>query len=146
MNDSILQQLRQSAAIADPVPDTVVRLARTAFAWAGDDTPVAEVVHDSSAQQIASTRSGDAARLIELTGGDVRVLLEVATTGAGRSVTGQLHPPQPATLQQRHPEGTTSEIPCDDLGRFELDDLQPGPFSLRVQLKDRLLTTEWVLL
>lgn len=145
-DDVILQQLRQSAAAADPVPDTVVRLARTAFTWAGEDAPVAEVVHDSSVQHVGSTRSADAARMIELTVGDIRVLLEVGSTGTHRSVTGQLHPPQPATIHHRHPEGETSDVAVDDLGRFELDGLPTGPFSLRITVGDQTLTTEWVLL
>jgi hypothetical protein len=45
---------------------------------------------------------------------------------------GQVIPPGPATVQFRHRDGTTTSADADELGRFSVASLRPGPVSLRL--------------
>lgn len=146
MNAELIRQLRASSAAADPVPEAVLHGARTAYAWAGDDSVVAGIAHDSAVDDVRTARGPSDARVLELVADAVRVSLEVVPQHARRSITGQLDPMRKAQVWRRRPDGATDQVAVDELGRFALDEVAAGPFSLRIDIGDRSVATEWVAL
>src|SRR5262249_18141563 len=70
-------------------------------------------------------------RLVSFAVGGMTIDVEVTSTGTGRTVMGQIVPPQRATVDIRHPRDMVT-VEADDLGRFRSGPLPPGPASLRL--------------
>lgn len=146
-DEELAEELRRLAAQADPVPTLLVQAAIDAFSWRDIDAELAELVFDSvfDTDEATLVRSSPDRRMVsfktpELTI-DVEVSVAVAGTAAGvevasaapgRSVMGQIIPPQRATVEIRHREGGVT-IEADELGRFQSEALQSGPMSLRLR-------------
>jgi hypothetical protein len=65
---------------------------------------------------------------------------------ATRRIVGQLVPPQVASVRITGGSGEQAHE-TDRLGRFDFDDVPPGPVRLSVRATDgTTVTTEWVLL
>ena len=58
--------------------------------------------------------------------------VEVTGAGPGRSVLGQIAPPQRAMVDIRGPQDTVT-VEADELGRFRSGPISPGPASLRLR-------------
>ena len=114
-------------AATDPVPDAVRAAARGAFAWRDVDRELAGIAADSLLVD-AAVRSHGGPRLLSFTTTAHTIDIEVNETGRTRQVVGQVIPAADGEIWVRgsdHPP-----VRPDDLGRFFLVDLPPGPFSL----------------
>ena len=144
--DDLTQQLRQNAA--DPPPESLLAAARAAYSWRTPEGQLVPSSYDSLLDEsLTSVRSGAGARLLSFGDDDLALDVEVSTTGATRSVLGQLSPPGPVEVTIRHGGAVESTVTADDLGRFEVGDLRPGPLSIRCNVlgTDANLYTDWVL-
>jgi hypothetical protein len=128
------EELRSLAGRLEPVPPALLRAAREAFAWRDIDHELAELVSDSllDSDDAMLVRSSGERRLVSFRARDVSIDVEVTRTAAGRSLLGQLTPPQRALVEIRRREDAIS-VEADDLGRFRSGPLRPGPASLRIR-------------
>jgi len=133
-DDELEQELRRLAARAEPVPAELVQAAEDAFAWRDIDAEIAELVYDSllDAEEASLVRGPAEQRMISFTAGGMTIDVEVTGAGPGRSVMGQITPPQRATVEIRHRQDTVT-VEADELGRFRSGTLPPGPASLRLR-------------
>jgi hypothetical protein len=147
--EELLSELRALAQAADPVPSEVSFAAKGSLAWRRIDADLAELTFDSLLEDaaLAGIRGGDTVRLVTFDAGDVSVEVEVTEAGDRRRVIGQLVPPQIARVEIRT-SADHHEVDADELGRFAIDQLPPGPASLRCRLTNsgRVVETGWVVL
>jgi hypothetical protein len=146
--EALVTELRAFGRRADPVPSEVLFQARGSLAWRRVDAELAELLFDSllSDELAAGVRGpGDGTRLISFEAGDLSIELEISETGSQRRMIGQIVPPQVATIELRS-SSQIQEVDSDELGRFGLDRIAPGPVSLRCRLVagDRTIETGWV--
>ncbi len=148
-DEKLLADLRDAGRL-DPVPLDAVAAARSSFAWRTLDSELAALRYDSLVddQALVGIRSAEPPpRLLTFEAPALTVEVEAAPNGSHRRLIGQLVPPQPARIDVRHPAGTIP-VEADDLGRFAVDDVPPGPVSLYVEgLGDNAVavTTDWFL-
>ncbi|HBW18475.1 MAG TPA: hypothetical protein DEH11_05400, partial [Actinobacteria bacterium] len=102
-DDELEEELRRTAASLDPVPPELLRAAADAFTWRTVDAELAELVYDSLVDEdaLALVRGGSDRRLLSFEAGGLSIDLEVSTAGAARELTGQLAPPQRASIEIR---------------------------------------------
>src|SRR2546423_120672 len=147
-DDHLVSELRAVANAVDAVPEPVVAAARASLTWRTIDAELAELAYDSLLDDaaLAGTRAGGdtGPRLLTFEAADMSVEVEVTEVGARRKLVGQLVPPAPATVEVRHPGGT-STVAADGLGRFSVDAVDAGPVSLRITVTGPV-TTAWVVL
>ncbi len=143
-DDELLDGLRAAASEADPVPEHVLAAARAARVWADVDVELLELRFDSLVDGgRTATRSGGGARVLRFAAHGATAELHLAGTGAV-AVVGQLDPAAGGEVELRHAGGAT-RAPVDDLGRFTLDGIPPGPATLRWDAPDgRRVRTAWV--
>lgn len=141
----LLSRLAQVAQRVDPVPSAVLAAAKASFTWRTVDDELAELTYDSTMlPALAGVRSngnGDARQLSFEAPGLV-VEMELSE---GRRLVGQVVPPQPASIELRHPGGAIA-VEADHLGRFAVADVPAGPVSLRCQGRtgSAAITTDWL--
>ena len=142
-----------AAGRLDDAPPEAVAAAKSAFFWHTMDQELAELTYDSllDPQALAGVRAGSATlapRRLTFESGDLTVELESTPSGpsgATRRLIGQLVPPQEGHVHVRHAGGGTT-VTADEMGRFTVPDLAPGPISLRVQPAGGAeVVTDWVL-
>lgn len=149
LDDSQLErELRQLAARLEPVPPELMTAAVDAFEWRDIDTELADLVYDSllDTDQAALVRGARDQRLFSFQAQHLTIDLEVTHTGQGRSLLGQVIPPQAGRVELRQQHRVTTVI-ADELGRFRSEPLPPGPLSLRLHTPgggDATVTTAWV--
>ncbi len=143
-DDVLLAGLRRIAAQADPPPASLHDTARGAFAWRDVDRQLAELVYDSTEDDmaLAGLRSDTAPWLLTFEA-EIIVEVEVVRTGASRRLVGQIVPPQEARIEVRH-AGGVSDVAADAIGRFACDGVARGPVSLRCRVGGRIIDTDWV--
>jgi hypothetical protein len=130
--EDLLQELRDVAERADPVPDAVLGAAKDAFIWRTVDTEIAQLLADSAAPVgAAGVRSGAPPRLLTFQGPGLEVEIEVADTGPTRRLTGQVVPPGPVHIVVRT-SAAALDIDADEMGRFTVGDVASGAVSLLV--------------
>ncbi|PZH09917.1 hypothetical protein C1I97_14540 [Streptomyces sp. NTH33] len=134
------QELRQAAAILDPVPDHLLQLAVDAYALHDLDVRIAELTFDSLVDAIPVRGATDTPRMLTFQAGDLTVDVEV--TGDG--LMGQVLPPQPARIEVLGGPQAGAALTADDLGRFTGDAPPSGPFALRLRAGGEAVVTEWL--
>ena len=145
VDDELLDELRALAARIDPVSDEALAAARSAIAWRTMDAELAELTADASMDpQLAGVRSTGAPTLLTFESPTVTVEIEVLETATGRRLLGQLVPAARADVEVRH-GGRTTVVEADEVGRFKVDDVVPGPVSLRCSAGSRTVETDWFL-
>lgn len=144
-------ELRLLAADKEQVPAELVQAAVDAFGWRDIDAELAELVYDSlaDADESSQVRSSPGQRLVSFAVGGTTIDVEVTAAGPGRTVMGQIAPPQRATVDIRYPRDTVT-VEADELGRFQSGQLPPGPASLRLRPPPggdgRPIVTDWIAL
>ena len=143
-DDELLATLGRGLDAADPVPESVLEGARAAFTWRNIDTELAQIVFDSNTE-LAGVRSEDINRQVTFEAPGVEIEVMVVENGTRRLV-GQLVPPAKRTVELVGSDSVLS-IDTDHLGRFDFDNIAPGPVRIVVRGADgqRLVQTEWVL-
>lgn len=133
--EHLLERLRELAGRRDAPPPHVVEAARAAFSWRTIDRELAELTYDSQADErpLAGVRGDAGPRMLTFECPSLTVECEITEVGSRRRLVGQVVPPQSAHLQARRGDGATVPIEADELGRFTVDDLEPGPLSLRCE-------------
>lgn len=143
-DDELLATLGQALDAADPVPESVLAGARAAFTWRNIDIELAQIVFDSNAE-LAGVRSEDINRQVTFEAPGVEIEVMVVENG-NRRLVGQLVPPVERIVELVGSDSVRS-VDSDHLGRFDFDDIAPGPVRIVVRGTDgeRLVQTEWVL-
>ncbi|MFI1164407.1 hypothetical protein ACH4UM_12460 [Streptomyces sp. NPDC020801] len=139
--DGLLEEeLRQAAAILDPVPDYLRQLAVEAYALHDLDARIAELTFDSLVDAIPVRGATDVPRMLTFQAGELTVDVEV--TGAG--LMGQVLPPQAARIEVLNGPRQGAALTADDLGRFTGEAPPAGPFALRLRTGGEVVVTEWL--
>ncbi|MGQ4436444.1 hypothetical protein ACN6K3_001006 [Streptomyces sp. SAS_260] len=142
-DDSLLEEeLRQAAAILDPVPAVLRQLAMDAYALYDMDARLAELTFDSLVDAIPVRGAMDVPRMLTFTAGDLSIDVEVTSEG----LMGQVMPPQPAGIEVLNgPQALRpTTLTADALGRFTGDAPPAGPFALRLRAGGEVVVTEWL--
>lgn len=127
----------------DPVPRGVVAAALGSFTWRDVDAELAELIEDSELAAAAVRGVGES-RLLTFEAASVTVVVEVTELAGGRRLLGQVVPPGVCRLEVRHGSGTTS-VETDQLGRFTIETVTPGPVSILCAGEGREpVVTSWV--
>lgn len=146
---SLLEELRTVLRQVDPVPARVREAAKASFAWRTVDAELAELAFDSlvDQHQLATVRAAGEPRLLTFTAPGLTVEVEVAASGGRRRLIGQLVPPGAAQVKVRHPGGAVT-VDADELGRFTVAEVEPGPVRLQCRVRRAEpvapFVTDWV--
>lgn len=144
-DDELLAELRALASGADPVPPSAIAAARSAIAWRTMDAELAELTSDTSVEgQLAGIRSAATSVMLTFDALGLTVEIEVLEVAGRRQVVGQLVPYGPGTVEVRSGTGAVT-VPVDVVGRFSVDQVAPGPVSLRCRVGERVVETDWFL-
>lgn len=139
--DALLEEeLRQAAAVLDPVPDVLRQLALDAYALHDLDARLAELTFDSLVDALPVRGVADAPRMLTFRAGEVTVDVEVTDDG----LIGQVLPPQSARIEVLGGPQTARPVTVDTLGRFSSDTAPAGPFALRLRTGAEVIVTEWL--
>ncbi|MFF8593814.1 hypothetical protein ACF061_20670 [Streptomyces sp. NPDC015220] len=134
------EELRQAAAVLDPVPVELRQLALDAYALHDLDARVADLTFDSLLDAIPVRGASDVPRMLTFQAGGLTIDVEV--TGDG--LMGQLIPPRPARIEVLHGPRPGARLTADDLGRFTGEAPPAGPFALRLRTGGDTVVTEWL--
>ncbi|WP_149552130.1 hypothetical protein [Streptomyces marokkonensis] len=134
------EELRQAAAVLDPLPPALLQSAVDAYALHDLDARVAELTFDSLVDAIPVRGATDAPRMLTFTAGEVTLDVEVTAQG----LIGQVLPPRPARIELLGGPHPTAALTADDMGRFTADTAPSGPFALRLRTGDDVVVTEWL--
>lgn len=150
MNDSrndeqLIAMLRAGLAEGDPAPSDVAEFAKAVFSWRMIDAELAGLTFDSVTDETAGVRSTMAARMISFEAG--RWSIDIEYNEATGRLLGQVTPAGRVTVEL-HFAGGAIGIYTDELGRFDFDDILPGPISLVIRTAGDLevIKTEWIVL
>ncbi|MFF4836261.1 hypothetical protein [Streptomyces sp. NPDC001315] len=138
--DRLEEELREAAAILDPVPAELCRIAVEAYALHDLDARIAELTFDSLVDAIPVRGAMDPPRMLTFRTGELTVDVEVTSEG----LLGQVLPPQAARIEVLNGPQPTAPLTTDDLGRFACDAPPAGPFALRLRTGGEVVVTEWL--
>jgi len=141
VDDELLAELRALVTRHDPVPSEALAAARSAIAWRTLDAELADLADES---EMAGVRGVGTPTLLTFDATGLTVEVELLVVGGHRRLLGQLVPPGPGNVDVRHGNRTVSTA-ADEVGRFRVDDIVPGPVSLRCSIDGRLVVTDWFL-
>lgn len=149
-DDALLEELRALAARLDPVPKRVQEGARAAYTWRTIDAELIALTGDSVFEQErepALVRATTGPRVLVFESEHVSIEMEITSDPQQHlRVVGQLVPAVQAEIEIQQGAGTLS-TESDELGRFLIEGLSPGPARLRCRVPDghggRYLATEW---
>ncbi|MFE2042876.1 hypothetical protein ACFXAZ_18525 [Streptomyces sp. NPDC059477] len=135
-------ELRRAAAVLDPVPPELRRLAVDAFILHDLDARIAELTFDSLVDAIPVRGVTDPPRMLTFRTGELTVDVEVTAHG----LMGQVLPPQPARIEVLGgPQLSTPDVlTADAMGRFTSEAPPIGPFALRLRTGAEVVVTEWL--
>ncbi|MER6674067.1 hypothetical protein [Streptomyces sp. NPDC000983] len=141
-DDALLEEeLRRAAAILDPVPAELNRIAVEAYALFELDARIAELTFDSVVDAIPVRGAVDVPRMLTFRAGEVTVDVEVT----GEGLMGQVLPPQPARIEVLSgPQSAAPALTADAMGRFSSDEAPTGPFALRLRTGAEVVVTPWL--
>ncbi|MFG3546361.1 hypothetical protein [Streptomyces sp. NPDC047725] len=134
------EELRQAAAILDPVPAELRRIAVDAYALHDLEARVAELTFDSLVDAIPVRGETDPPRMLTFRADEVIVDVEVTSDG----LFGQVLPPGPAGIEVLSGPRAHARLTADDMGRFTGDAPPSGPFALRLRTGGEVVVTEWL--
>lgn len=139
--DALLEEeLRQAAAVLDPVPAELLQTALDAFALHDLDARIAELTFDSLLDALPVRGVLDAPRMLTFRAGEVTVDVEVT----GEGLIGQLLPPRSARIEVLGGPAAARPVSTDTLGRFSSETPPSGPFALRLRTGAEVIVTEWL--
>ena len=145
-DQELISRLRETLSESDPVPSDVTEFAKAAFAWRSIDAELAEMAYDSSTEEVPSgVRSTATARMLSFEAG--RWTIDLEYNEATQRLIGQVDPGQRLVIEL-HFAGGAIGIYSDERGRFDFDDVLPGPISLVIRTSGdiEVIKTEWTVL
>lgn len=144
-DDELLALVAAALRASEPVPERVRFAARAAFTWRSIDEELAALVADTWDRPRAGVRSVDQEER-ELTfrapAADVELLV---TGGDPARLLGQVTVAGPGMAKIEHTDGSAEVVPIDEVGRFALPLLWPGPVRVVLDLPGASLATSWFL-
>jgi len=147
-DDALTAELRTAGQL-DEVPLETMAGAKASFFWRTVDAELAELVGDSADDDLllSGVRSTSMVRMLTFRSPSLTVEVEALDVGGRRRLIGQLVPAQAGRVTVRHAGGTPAVV-ADELGRFTVDDVAPGPVSLHCSgvAGAGELTTDWVVI
>ncbi|WP_030421185.1 hypothetical protein VM636_02305 [Streptomyces sp. SCSIO 75703] len=139
--DGLLEEeLRQAAAILDPVPAALRTIAVESYALRDLDARLAELTFDSLVDSLPVRGEEAPPRMLTFQAGAVTVDVEVGAEG----LIGQVLPPGPAEVEVLAGPRPSARLTADDLGRFSGGTPPAGPFALRLRTGGEVVVTEWL--
>jgi hypothetical protein len=146
-DDRLLAALSAASRTLDPVPPSVTEAAKAAFTWRTIDAELAALVYDSAEQELAGVRGVPARRSLSFEYADVVVDMELDESE--RTLTGQVAPRAVDWIELHQADsGAPVRVDADDLGRFRMTGVRPGPFRLLCRFAAStpfpMLLTDWV--
>ncbi|MFJ9815079.1 hypothetical protein ACIRU3_07365 [Streptomyces sp. NPDC101151] len=138
--DLLEEELRQAAAVLDPVPVELRQLALEAYALHDLDARIAELTFDSLVDALPVRGVPDSPRMLTFRAGELTVDVEVT----GEGLIGQVLPPQSARIEVLGGPQTARPVTVDTLGRFTSEQSPAGPFALRLRTGGEVIVTEWL--
>jgi hypothetical protein len=151
-DDRLLEELRAVAARVDAAPGRMLTAARASYAWRTIDAELAELAYDSAVatRPLAGVRGTETPRVLTFSAPECGLTIEIEVTPAAGvvEVVGQLVPAGHARLEIRHGGGSES-VEADELGRFAIERVHAGPFSIRCTRAAAdlaVVTTDWTTL
>lgn len=145
-DQELLSSLKGILDETDPVPEETSQFAKAAWSWRDIDAELANLEFDSSTEDLPSgVRSTATARMLSFQAGEWTV--EIEYSEHTRRLLGQVNISQQCTVEL-HFAGGAVGVYSDDLGRFDFDNVLPGPISLVVRTPGNLhvIKTEWTVL
>ena len=144
-DEQLIAKLRSGLAEGDPAPTDVAEFARAVYSWRLIDAELAELTFDSVTDETAGVRSTMAARMISFEAG--RWTIDIEYNEITGRLLGQVEPPG-RVMVELHYAGGAIGIDTDELGRFDFDDILPGPISLVIRAPGdiEVIKTEWIVL
>ncbi|GHA90220.1 hypothetical protein GCM10010512_22000 [Streptomyces thermoviolaceus subsp. thermoviolaceus] len=139
-DDLLEEELRQAAAVFDPVPEALRQVAVDAYALYDLEARVAELTFDSLTDALPVRGAEDVPRMLTFQAGELSVDVEVGEDG----LMGQVLPPGPVRVEVLGGPGSATALAVDELGRFTGQAPPPGPFALRLRTGDEAVVTEWL--
>lgn len=140
-DDALERELREAAAVLDPVPPELLHAAVDAFTARTMDDELATLAFDSL-DGAGTVRGDDGPRVASFHTGEAGVDVEITVSAGGARVVGQVMPPGAAEVELRGRRPVT--VTADVMGRFSCDHVAAGPFSLRCRAGGLTLVTEWI--
>jgi hypothetical protein len=143
--EQLIAKLRTGLAASDPAPSDVAEFAQAVFSWRLIDAELAELSFDSSVDETAGVRSTMAARMVTFEVG--RWSIDIEYNEMGERLLGQVDPASRVTVELHYAGGAIA-TETDELGRFDFDDVLPGPVSLVIRTSGdiEVIKTEWIVL
>jgi hypothetical protein len=150
-DDDLLGWLSELAAVADPVPESLLGAARDAFGLREFDARVAELIRDSAVDVPATAVRGPGPRMLSFESNGLAVECEVTPHDSRRDIFGQLvggHASAVAVQLAGQASGQAAvTVGVDTDGCFGIHDLPAGPVRLRCRLTDgTTLVTSWAVI
>jgi hypothetical protein len=143
-DEQLLAALGEALTSAGPITERMLASGEGAFAWrtVDDELAMASLMYDSSVDDSVLVRkpSADAPRMLVFEGTALSVEIQVT----GRTIVGQLIPPDRGEIAVQTTDGIVEVVPADDMGCFLLTCPPPGPMRLRCRSADVDLVTEWL--
>ena len=145
----LFRRLAEMLAPQHNPPASVTELAKQTFALRTVDAELAALVADSQIEGTAAAvrrgRPQETPRLLTFQTPELLVELEIGGTGGRHRILGELVPEGRATVEVRQPQAPTPRaVEADEQGRFVIDSLVRGPFSLTCRRAGQSpVTTEW---
>jgi hypothetical protein len=138
--DLLEEELRQAAAVLDPLPADLYQAAVAAFGLHDLDAQIAELTFDSVTDAIPVRGAVDPPRMLTFHAGGLTVDVELTAHG----LMGQVLPPQSAGIEVLSGPEAVAPLRTDPLGRFTWDEPPAGPFALRLRTGEGVLVTDWL--
>lgn len=146
--DELFRRLTEMLAPQGEPPPMVTELAKQSFGLRTVDAELAALTADSlvegTAAAVRRAGQGDEPRLLSFATAGLLVELEIGGPGHDRRIVGELLPGGPASIELLQPGTQPRQVDADEDGRFLVEHLRPGPFSLTCRRSGRgPVTTEW---
>ena len=147
-DEELLGALARAVVRFDPPPSELTAANRGLLSWRDPDAALAELVADS--RELAGAVRGPTDELVlRFATAEVALVVQVETMPYGSyHLVGQVEADGLGVITLRHPSAVRS-VACDEWGRFQIDNVEPGPVSFRWTPPDpgaRPVETAWTLL
>jgi hypothetical protein len=145
---ALLRELGRVLGVHDPVPAEAVRAAKASFTWRTVDAELAALTYDSAddRETVEVVRGAGPSRLLTFEADWLTIEAEVTAVGTTRRLVCQLVPPQVADVEVQSADATVHAT-ADQLGRFTVEGVPPGPVRLRcipAAADRRPVVTQWM--
>lgn len=141
-DDPLFTELGAAVRSGQAVPDRLVEIGKSAFAFRDTAADIAALTQDSTA--LASTRAQrSAVRSLTFVAGDIAIEVEVTRD----ALSGQVVPAHADRIEVLTPTGPLTDVAVDDIGWFTVRPAPTGPVRLRLRTTEgTAIDTEWTTL